>query len=47
MKPENILKKGFSVTRYNGKPITKSNLPKKGEVIETQLIENKIISTVK
>lgn len=45
--PKNILKRGYSVTTQNGKLLKNSDQAKKGELIETELFEGKIISEIK
>ncbi len=51
LNPQNILKRGFSITMINGKSVKSINNIKKGETITTQLadgtIESNIISTAK
>lgn len=44
--PENLLKRGFSITRQNGKAITDSALLEEGMNIETQLAEGSIKSKI-
>lgn len=44
--PENLLKRGFSITRQNGKAITDSVLLEEGMNIETQLAEGSIKSII-
>ncbi len=46
LKPEAILKRGYSITRKNGKVITSSNNLEKGDEIETILLEGTILSSV-
>ena len=46
MKPENLLKKGYSLTLYKGKPISDTNNLKEGDVLQTQLHKGKIESTI-
>ncbi|WP_109829941.1 exodeoxyribonuclease VII large subunit [Reichenbachiella versicolor] len=43
--PKSILKKGFTITKVNGKSINGQNI-KEGDIIETQTATNKIISKV-
>ncbi len=45
--PVNILKRGFSITRHNGKAITDVAEVEEGQEIETQVYKGKIISTIK
>lgn len=44
--PENLLKRGFSITRQNGKAITNPILLEEGTEIETQLAEGSIKSKI-
>ena len=44
--PETALKRGFTITTANGKVITAKSQVKKGDTLETQLLEGKIKSTV-
>ena len=46
MKPENLLKKGYSLTLANGKPIRNTDGLNEGDLIETQLYEGKIASKI-
>ena len=46
MKPENLLKKGYSLTLHKGKPISDTNNLKEGDVLQTQLHKGKIESTI-
>ncbi len=46
LKPENILKRGFSISRVNGKVITDVSSLSKGDFIETSLYRGKVESTV-
>ncbi len=45
--PINILKRGFSITRINGKAITDIAQVERGQEIETQVYQGKITSTIK
>jgi len=45
--PINILKRGFSITRYNGNAITDASKLQEGQEIETQVYNGKIISIIK
>jgi exodeoxyribonuclease VII large subunit len=45
--PENIMKRGFSITRIDGKIINQIEIVKQGEIIETTLINGKIYSNVR
>ena len=44
--PKNILKKGYSITTFNGKLIKSKNEVKKGDKIKTQILDGEFISTV-
>ena len=44
--PRNILKRGFSVTLLNGKPVTKATELKAGDELVTQLHEGEVKSRV-
>ena len=46
MKPENLLKKGYSLTLVDGKPIRNVEGLKEGTLLETQLFEGKIESKI-
>ncbi|MCK5857055.1 MAG: exodeoxyribonuclease VII large subunit [Bacteroidales bacterium] len=46
MKPENLLKKGYSLTLFAGKPISSTNSLKEGDILQTQLFEGKIESKI-
>lgn len=45
--PKNILKRGYSITKYNGKVIKNSQHIANGDIIETELYEDNFISIVK
>ena len=45
--PINVLKRGFSITRHNGKAVTNVAEVAVGQEIETQVYQGKIISTIK
>lgn len=47
LNPENILKRGFSITMYNKKPLVSKDTVKAGDEIETILYKGKVSSTVK
>lgn len=47
MKPENILKRGFSITLANGKAVKNSDVLHKDDVIQTILYKGEITSLVK
>lgn len=44
--PENLLRKGFSITKHNGMIIRDPAILKAGDAIETTLAKGKIISTI-
>ena len=44
--PQRVLERGYSITTYNGKAIQKSNSVKKGDVIQTRLVDGVIVSIV-
>ncbi len=46
LKPENILKRGFSISRVNGKVITDISVLNTGDTIETSLYNGKVDSRV-
>ena len=45
--PKNILEKGFSITRVNGKAVRETEAVKKGDVLETELFRGIIRSEIK
>ena len=45
--PENIMKRGYSITLSNGKPLKDSKDTSKDDIIETILYKGKIISKIK
>ena len=45
--PKNILEKGFSITRINGKAVRETDRVKKGDVLETELFKGVIRSEIK
>ena len=45
--PKNILEKGFSITRVNGKAVRETDAVKKGDVLETELFRGIIRSEIK
>ena len=45
--PKNILEKGFSITRINGKAVRETDRVKKGDVLETELFKGGIRSEIK
>jgi exodeoxyribonuclease VII large subunit len=46
LNPDNVLKRGYSITSLNGKIITKSEEVKPGDIIETQLSTGSVKSKV-
>lgn len=44
--PVNVLKRGYSITIYNGRPLKRVSRLKKGDAIETRLHKGRIISSV-
>jgi len=42
--PVNVLKRGFTITRHNGKSIPRNFNPEPGSVIETETVDEKIFS---
>jgi exodeoxyribonuclease VII large subunit len=46
MSPQNVLKRGYSITRINGKALKDGLSLKEGDVLSTELYEGDIISTV-
>ena len=44
--PQNVLKRGFSLTMFNGKTINELNLPMVGDEITTITAQNILKSTV-
>lgn len=47
MSPQNVLRRGYSITRINGRSVKKHTDIKPGEVIETILADGRILSEVK
>ena len=45
--PQNVLKKGYSITKHKGKPVTSATKLKQGDEIETILFEGEVVSKVK
>ena len=46
MDPENVLKRGYSITLLNGRALKSIEQANPGEIVETLLIDGKISSTV-
>ena len=44
--PDNILKRGFSITRHNGKAVTQASQLKKGDILTTHFHQGNIESVV-
>lgn len=44
--PHNVLKRGYSITRLNGKALTKPEDAKEGDVLVTELSEGEVVSRV-
>lgn len=47
MSPESVLKRGYSITLFNGKAIKSTDMLKKGDTIQTMVLGGVIDSTVK
>ena len=47
MHPDNVLKRGYSITRLNGKAVTRLDQLKESDMLETMLTDGSIISEVK
>lgn len=45
--PDNVLKRGYSITRFDHKAIRESHLIHEGDLIETTLLHGKLISVVR
>ncbi len=45
--PHNVLKRGYSITRLNGKALTKPIDAKEGDVLVTELSEGEVVSVVR
>lgn len=45
--PHNVLKRGYSITRLNGKALTKPEDAKEGDVLVTELVEGEVVSRVR
>jgi exodeoxyribonuclease VII large subunit len=46
LRPEHILKRGFSITFLNGKILTTASHVKKGDILHTQLMDGEVLSNV-
>jgi len=47
MSPQNVLKRGYSITRINGKALKNGLSLKEGDILNTELYEGNITSIVK
>ncbi len=47
MSPESVLKRGYSITLFNGKAIKSADMLKKGDTIQTRVLGGVIDSTIK
>lgn len=47
LSPDNTLKRGYSITRINGRAVTDAASVKQGDIIETTLASGKFTSTIK
>jgi exodeoxyribonuclease VII large subunit len=47
MSPENVLKRGYSIARINGSALRSYQDVKEGDVIQTELLDGEVTSTVK
>jgi exodeoxyribonuclease VII large subunit len=47
MSPQNVLKRGYSITKVNGKSVKHFSETKIGDTLETIVFEGSIVSTVK
>ena len=46
LKPEQVLKRGYSITRFKGKAVTQTKALKKGDSLETQLYDGQVSTTI-
>ena len=46
LRPENVLKRGFSITHFKGKSVKETNQLQAGDVLETRLYKGKVTSIV-
>lgn len=47
LRPRNVLKRGYSITQLNGKPIRSFDQVKEGELLNTILYEGSVLSMIK
>ncbi len=47
LRPENVLKRGYSITRLEGKSIRSFDQVKEGDILDTTLHDGRVLSTVK
>lgn len=47
LSPDNVLKRGYSITRINGKALKAANEISEGDIIETRLAEGSVFSEIK
>jgi exodeoxyribonuclease VII large subunit len=47
MHPENVMKRGYSITLVNGKPVTHIREVKNRDVLQTRLLDGTVVSNVK
>ena len=47
LSPKNILKRGFSITRLNGKVVTQSHTLERGDLVETEFFHGKASAEIK
>ena len=46
LNPENVLKRGYSITRVNGKLVRSTREVKEGDVLDTRVVDGQVSSTV-
>jgi exodeoxyribonuclease VII large subunit len=46
IRPENVLRRGYTITSINGMILKNKNLLKEGDIIDTQFIDGKISSRI-
>ncbi|MEO8087517.1 MAG: exodeoxyribonuclease VII large subunit, partial [Bacteroidota bacterium] len=46
LNPKNVMKRGYSITLSNGRPVTTFNKLKQGDKLNTILYEGNVLSTV-
>jgi exodeoxyribonuclease VII large subunit len=47
MHPENVMKRGYSITLFNGKAITNLEQLKEDDMVETLFIDGSILSEIR